>query len=176
MQATLMNRTAAWTWRSLLIVWLVALGARTEAQIATKKPMPTPRMNPAAAVVGGKIYVLGGISRQGLAVATVEEYDPATDSWTRRAPMPTPRGMLAAASVGSIVYAIGGRSDSGGVLAVVEAYDVKTDQWRPVAPLQQARWGVMAAEAGGRLFALGGITGTGAARQSMVSVDVFSAP
>ena len=48
----------------------------------------------------GKIYAIGGYnpdeSGHGY-LATVEEYDPETDTWTARAPMPTPRYGLAAA-------------------------------------------------------------------------------
>lgn len=167
-----MKRTIEWTWRIVLIVGLGVLGAKAEAQAVAKKPMPTPRISAAAAVVGNKIYVLGGLSRQGRALATVEEYDPAKDSWTRRKSMPTARAMFGAAAIGSTIYVVGGVSKSG-VLAVVEAYDVKSDRWRSVAPLPQGRWGVKAAEAGGKLLVLGGITGMGAARRAVNSVDVF---
>jgi hypothetical protein len=37
--------------------------------------------------VNGKIYAIGGSS--GVAISTVEEYDPATDKWTKKADTPT---------------------------------------------------------------------------------------
>jgi N-acetylneuraminic acid mutarotase len=156
---------------ALMVALGTVLGAPAGAQVVSKKPMPTPRMAAAAAVVNGRIYVIGGLSKQGGVLATVEEYDPATDAWATRAPMPTARGMLAAVAVAGTVYALGGRS--GGVLSVVEAYDVKNDRWRSVAALPQGRWGLMAAEAAGKVVAIGGIKGTGAARQSVSSVDIF---
>jgi hypothetical protein len=63
-------------------------------------------------------------------MATVEEYDPATNTWTTKAPMPTARESLglAAASNGKI-YAVGGAVMSihgvhfeGHPLATVEEY------------------------------------------------------
>lgn len=158
--------------RVVLAICVVVLGGvPVDGQVVSKKPMPTPRMAGAGAVVDGKIYIIGGVSSQGRMVGTVEEYDPAKDVWTARASMPTARGMLAAVAVGSTIYAIGGRSNA--VLSIVEAYDVKADRWTQAASLPTGRWGLMAAVVGGRLLAIGGITGMGAARQSVGVVDTF---
>src|SRR5262252_9330948 len=67
-------------------------------------PMPTKRGAAGAAVVNGKIYVTGGVaslpgvtengvhpSRPHAVLATVEEYDPATNTWRERRPMLVPR-------------------------------------------------------------------------------------
>ncbi|MCH8289930.1 hypothetical protein IH992_02335 [Candidatus Poribacteria bacterium] len=48
-----------------------------------KADMPTHREDFAAGVVNGKIYVIGG--GHGGVFATVEEYDPATDTWAIKA-------------------------------------------------------------------------------------------
>src|SRR6266571_6187875 len=85
-------------------------------------PMPTKRGSPVAAVVGGKIYVIGGATthpgssepavhpaRPHRSVATVEEYDPATNSWRARSPMPTARNHAAIGVVNNKIYVIGGR-------------------------------------------------------------------
>src|SRR5690242_17466612 len=60
-------------------------------------PMPTKRNGLAAVTMGGTVYAVGG--SQGSPVATLEAYDPATNSWTSKMSMPTPRGALAAAVV-----------------------------------------------------------------------------
>lgn len=52
----------------------------------------------------------------------MEEYDPATDTWTPKAPMPTVRRNLAAATANGKVYAIGGTDASITVLATVEEF------------------------------------------------------
>jgi N-acetylneuraminic acid mutarotase len=155
---------------SLAVVLAVSAGPAT-AQVVKKRSMPTPRLSAAAAVLGGKIYVLGGISKQGKAVATVEAYDPATDTWTSRSRMPTARAMLAAVTCGGTIYALGGRS--GQVLAAVEAYDAGNDRWRAVRDLPSRRWGLMAACVAGKVLAIGGIAGTGAARRALASVEAF---
>src|SRR5262252_4337037 len=85
-------------------------------------PMPTKRGAAGAAVVNGKIYVTGGVaslpgvtengvhpSRPHAVLATVEEYDPATNTWRERRPMLVPRNHHAVAAVGDKLYAIGGR-------------------------------------------------------------------
>src|SRR5678816_1505497 len=66
-------------------------------------PMPIRRGAAAAATVNGKIYVVGGAAlpagqadgmvhpaQRHQVLGTVEEYDPATNSWRERRPMPTP--------------------------------------------------------------------------------------
>src|SRR5947199_59368 len=95
-------------------------------------PLPTPRrlLTAAAAAVAldGKVYVLGG-SDGSAASGALEVYDPALNSWSRKAPMPTPRVFLAAAAVNGRIYAIGGAPDCCGnaTTNVVEVYDPATD-------------------------------------------------
>src|SRR5438105_330705 len=85
-------------------------------------PMPTKRGSPVAVAVNGKIYVIGGASmppnqnepsvlptRPHVSLATVEEYDPAANTWRTRTPMPTPRNHATAGAVNGKVYVIGGR-------------------------------------------------------------------
>src|SRR6202171_953819 len=85
-------------------------------------PMPTKRGAAAAAVVNGKVYVVGGATtpsgtnepavlpnRPHLAVGMVEEYDIATNTWRQRRPMPTARNHLMAGAVDGKIYAVGGR-------------------------------------------------------------------
>ena len=138
-------------------------------------PMPTKRGAAGAAVAGGKIYVIGGAAitpgskataidyaTPHQAVGTVEEYDPATNTWRSRSPMPTARNHLAVASVGGKIYAIGGRlgavfiglaSDTD----VVEEYDPAVDMWTGVrarmpTPRSAVAWGVF----GNRIYVAGG--------------------
>jgi len=73
--------------------------------------------------VNGLIYVIGGFGMPSI----VEVYDPATDTWARKADMPTNRGYHSASVVNGVIYIIGGSTDpsSGTPLpeGVVEAYD-----------------------------------------------------
>jgi len=89
--------------------------------------MPTPRWSLSASVVNGKIYAIGGLTVNA-ALSTVEEYDPVTDTWTKKANMPTPRGDLCTAVVDNKIYAIGGVVlPVVNKLSTVEEYNSTTD-------------------------------------------------
>ncbi len=111
-------------------------------------PMPTAR-SARSAVRGpdGKIYVIGG-----LALKTLEAYDPRTNLWTTRAPCPDVFWGRAV-TVGDKIYAI---SFSGRRLYV---YDVASDTWsdRPGRTIAGDVPGV-ALSTNGRIFVLGGKT------------------
>src|SRR5258706_15019667 len=92
--------------------------------------MPTKRGSPVAVTVGDRMYVIGGATtppgsketavhpqRPHISVSTVEEYDPATNTWRQRAAMPTPRNHATAGVVNGKVYVIGGRRGGGVVSA-----------------------------------------------------------
>jgi len=56
--------------------------------------MPTARVNVSTSVVNGKIYAIGGspgYKQWYDGFTTVEEYDPETDTWSKKADMPTKR-------------------------------------------------------------------------------------
>src|SRR5262245_6651400 len=83
--------------------WRAGVRSRNEYMDDAGEHTP-PRLG-LAAVTGrdGHIYAIGGND-----VATVEGYDPASDTWTTRASMPTARGGLAAvAGPDGRIYAIG---------------------------------------------------------------------
>jgi len=100
-----------------------------------KADMPTPRARSSASVVDGKIYVFGGGTGGGSSypvMSTVEAYDPATDTWTRKADMSGPRELLTTSVVDGKIYAIGGQREEGAIRDVyptVEMYDPATDTW-----------------------------------------------
>jgi hypothetical protein len=73
-------------------------------QWTPKTPLGLSRPGAASTVLGGKLYVIGGMrynaqtdAMDTLDITTV--YDPATDAWTRRAPLPSPRIRTAATKV-----------------------------------------------------------------------------
>ncbi|MFI5371238.1 MAG: DUF2341 domain-containing protein [Candidatus Eisenbacteria bacterium] len=67
------------------------------------------------------------------------EYDPATDTYVRRADVPTPRVWGTCALVGGKIYLIGGGPSSAG--RANEAYDPATDTWETKTPMPVDRWG-----------------------------------
>jgi N-acetylneuraminic acid mutarotase len=121
-------------------------------------PMPTKRGAAAAGVVNGKIYVTGGVNslpgvtengihpaRAQNVVATVEEYDPAANSWKAVRPLLLARNHHVAIGAGDKLYAIGGRVGSGFISSasnnvdLVEMYDPAADLWSPRARMPTAR-------------------------------------
>lgn len=120
----------------------------------TKAPdLPSPRGGHAAAVMNGKIHIVGGgNSRSTLADHSV--FDPATGRWEERAPLPHSVGSPVLVVLGPKLYAIGGRSgpkDFGEVLV----YDAKADSWTSGPPIDpRATCG--AVEAAGSIYLFGG--------------------
>ena len=81
--------------------------------------MPTAEWNFSTSVVNGKIYSIGH--------SVVQEYDPATNNWTKKADMPTARGYPSTCAVGRRIYVIGGTDLEGMQFpldkGIVEEYD-----------------------------------------------------
>jgi len=132
-----------------------------------KADMPTARGEMgSSAVVNGKIYVIGGdlnihANRSTYGSPIVEEYDPSTDTWTRKADMPTSRVLPGTCAVGGKVYAIGGLSSSGEtVLSVVEQYDPITDTWTRKANMPTGVWCLCARVVNGKIYTFGGRLGS----------------
>jgi len=123
--------------------------------------MQAERYGHAAAVVNGKIYIIGGWNDADEILSTVEEYDPITERWRYRADLPTPRAGLTAAVVNNKIYAIGGqdRSDEP-VTATVEEYDPITNQWTSKMSMPTPQRSFAAAAVGERIYTFGGWDGT----------------
>jgi N-acetylneuraminic acid mutarotase len=86
----------------------------------------------------GKHYAIGGRTDKN----AVEEFDPATATWTAKAPLLTPRGGVGAASAADKIYALGGRTGttfgSGTILNNNEVYDATLNSWTALAPMPTA--------------------------------------
>ena len=122
---------------------------------ATRAPLLIGRGAPAAAVVAGRMHVVGGADGDPLDVH--EAYDPSTDRWTRLAPLPTARDHLAAVGFQERLWAIGGRSSFMGTqYPNVEIYDPAADRWVAGPPLPEGRGGLAAAALGDRVYVFGG--------------------
>jgi N-acetylneuraminic acid mutarotase len=136
-------------------------------------PVPTRRGSPVAVTAGDRIYVIGGstpgpkdtaVPLPGLhwSLGTVEEYDPATNTWRQRSSMPTPRNHATAGLVNGKIYVIGGRVGAAGITTasntnVVEQYDPGTDSWGGVRTrMPTARSAMASGVYGGRIYVTGG--------------------
>lgn len=92
---------------SVLVLGLVSVSPAAEGIWRAKTPMPSITHSLSVSVVDRKIYAIGG-TQGGPTLATVYEYDPATDTWTNKASMPIGRTHLATCEVNGKIYAIGG--------------------------------------------------------------------
>ncbi|MEP6888400.1 MAG: kelch repeat-containing protein [Nitrospirales bacterium] len=132
----------------------------------------TARTEVAAAAIGGKIYVIGGLGEPSLGnvkdlaiTPLVEEYDSATEQWTTRAPLPVGLHHVGIGVIGNRVYVIGGFKQSlmsvWKPVATVYVYDAARDAWSEASPMPTARGALAVAEVGGNLYAIGGYDGDG---------------
>lgn len=164
--------SGAMGWTPIDNAWEYDPGADAWKALA---PMPTKRGAAAAAAVNGKIYVIGGATlapgatqpyldfkaRQNV-LGTVEEYDPAANSWRARASMPTPRNHVAIGAINGKIYVAGGRVGAPYIglssdISVTEVYDPAADQWGAVlARMPTARSAMAYGVHGGRLLTAGG--------------------
>ena len=143
---------------------------RQPAAWAPLSPMTVPRSSAGIAELEGRFYAVGGWS--GLVEASLEQYDPLTDSWSQRADMPTARIELAAAGAQGKLFAMGGYPNIDPVdFGVVEAYDPELDLWTTVAPMPTPRRGLAAVEVDGKIYAIGGYSGFSG--QILRTVEVY---
>jgi N-acetylneuraminic acid mutarotase len=141
----------------------------------TLAPLPSKRGSAVAVEVGGKIYVIGGVTTvegskdpfftffgPARVLTTNEVYDPATNKWESRQPMTVARNHAFAGAVDGKVYVIGGRTGHGFILSatntdVVEEYNPAADMWSaPKERMPTPRSGGAWATYGGRILVAGG--------------------
>jgi N-acetylneuraminic acid mutarotase len=114
---------------------------------------------PAAALVDGRIYVLGGFgTTTNVPTATVRAYDIASRRWGTAAPLPEPRGGHAAVVLAGKIHVLGGGNDVE-TLALHSVYDPATDRWSEAAPLARAKGSPAAVVLDGKIWAIGGRSG-----------------
>jgi hypothetical protein len=119
-------------------------------------PMPEPRYDFAASVVGSDIYVFGGLTnaseRTGRGHESVFKYDTETDTWSTLAPMPVSDYGMSAIALGGLIY-IGGVGDT---FCGFMSYDPVTGVWSNLASLTYDCYHGAFFVLGGFLYAAGG--------------------
>ncbi|MGB3295758.1 MAG: kelch repeat-containing protein [Phormidesmis sp.] len=128
--------------------------------------MPTARGGAQAAVLEGKIYVVGGLGSDGASLNTVEAFDPLTGTWLSGAADPaelqTQRDNPGIAVVDDLLYVFGGRTRDAngttvdGALNTMEIYDPWADEWTFGAAMPNGRRTMAVGNLNGRIQVIGG--------------------
>jgi N-acetylneuraminic acid mutarotase len=134
------------TWTGLELPFEIPWGS--------KASLPAARGYAPAALLNGKIHLVGGYSG---AAATRNHYayDPNTDSWETLASLPANRMHHSLESVGGKLYLIGGNTGSANVKTVY-IYDPALDTWTTGADMSLAARFSMTVVLNGRIHVLGG--------------------
>lgn len=115
--------------------------------------------------VNGRIYSISGLLEGGgptdspVLSPTVEEYNPATDTWRKRAPLPRPRLFAVGAGANGKLYAIGGVAQADSRMfpsRLMDEYDPKTDRWSAKADVPFEARSYRVAVADEKIYVIGG--------------------
>jgi N-acetylneuraminic acid mutarotase len=132
--------------------------------------MPEQRAAGGAAIVNGKLYVVGGTTGSTIGAApttlakTMLVYDIARDRWTSRRG-PTPREHLGVTALGGKIYAVAGRTAGFDTnMRVVEVFNPRTGRWSKLPRVPGKRGGTGAAGTGRWIVSVGGEAPSGTIR------------
>lgn len=142
---------------------LVDTVERFDPLLGTWEVLPclqTARAGPAACVLAGRLYVLGGEAR-GSALKDAQRFDPWTEGWEAIPDMHIGRIRAATVTLDGCLYILGGL-DGAKPLSAVERYDPRKQTWEVLAPMEKPRYACAAIVKDGKIYAFGGeLTETG---------------
>ena len=118
--------------------------------------MPTARASIGSAVKSGQIYVIGGVTGDGVTrLTTNESYNPATNTWTTKAPLPSGKSEVSVGLAGTTILATDGYTTSGDT-GDNQGYNATTNSWKSLAsdptPRHDSCYGVIS----GLMYIAGG--------------------
>jgi N-acetylneuraminic acid mutarotase len=129
----------------------------------TNEPLPVPRTEVAAAVLGGEIFVAGGYLADGRSTTEVDRYLPQADRWFRAPDLPAAVNHAAAATSGGRLYVLGGYG------AERSAFAFDGARWQTLT-LPAARAAAGAAALHGVVYVVGG-RGVGGLAKTVLAYD-----
>lgn len=140
--------------------WILSLDGGTNWTQAA--PLPNPRNHIGDAVIGGKIYAIGGQhGNEGTSVTqnSVHVWDPAQpNTWTAVANMPQSLSHIAKATfeMGNRIIVAGGQEVHSSSISDVIAYNPLSNSWTPLTSLPTARHSGIAEVIKNQIFYLTG--------------------
>jgi N-acetylneuraminic acid mutarotase len=156
----------------------------TTGSWSSAAPMLTARNHHGAALIDGKIYVVGGRIGStfiiGLSnnVSTNEVYDVAKNTWSSVLGMPTARSGVGTAVLNGQMHVLGGEAylnELVGTYRTHEAFDPKTNSWQRLPPMPTPRHGLAVGEIGGKIYAVSGsnVAGGGGPHEGVNVNEVY---
>ncbi len=149
--------------------------------------LPSPRQDAAAAVLAGRIYLIGGFGPReqqmdstlvwepqvvpGSPHGEVERAGARLGVWTYAARIPEPVDHAAAAVVGGFIYIAGGRIENL-VTNKFWRYDAGNDSWLQMPSMPIPRFGPTMQAVGDKLYVIGGAVSHGRDSTSMMVYDI----
>lgn len=123
---------------------------------STVQDIPTPRSGLSVVAVDEKIYAIGGVNASDSIVATMEIFDPSTNTWTTGADMPAAVAFTASAVIDGKIYIAGGFNWIT-TFSTLNEYDPSTDTWTNLADMPRPRYAAGGAGFDGKFYVAGGV-------------------
>lgn len=122
--------------------------------------LPVDGLNaPAAALLGDKIYLIGGFSStSNVPVAKVWAYQLSSKTWQAVKDLPAPRGGHSAVVLNGKIHVFGGGNEQS-TIANHSAYDPASDTWQELTPLPRREGSPAVVAHQGQIYVIGGRSG-----------------
>jgi N-acetylneuraminic acid mutarotase len=129
----------------------------------TRAPLPQPRAGYMAAVVDGRYVLAGGSywnANEKVWTSRVDEFEPASNTWSEAAPLPEPRSDAACVALQNDLYIFGGGDH---LHARQDALVLRNKKWveLPDLALPEPRLYASAVASGDSIYVLGGMSKAG---------------
>lgn len=149
------NINGVGAWSSLISQKTADVSQEITGNWIAKANMLTARSYLSMAALDGKIYAVGGSTKDGVS-RVVEVYDPATNTWTKKADMLRTRSRFGLAAVNGKLYAIGGDPNAN----TMEEYDPVTDKWTLKSSFPTYKIGLATAVYNNKIYLFGNLGGS----------------
>lgn len=145
--------------RSVLLAATLTASPASAQMWVSAPSLSTPRSDAAAAVLDGRIYVVGGRAAGGQVLRSGEVYTPG-QGWAPIAALDDPRAGARLLAFDGRLYLVGG-NDGDGPEDDLDVYDPATNTWDSEDSMEEERDALAAGVIAGRLYVLGGADDNG---------------
>ncbi len=151
---------------ALMVLALPSLAAGASGKWSRGAPLPLARGEVAAALAGGRIYVVGGFTGKGENSPAVDAYSPTRGSWRTVANLPVSVDHAMAAGYRGKLYVAGGYGQDRSRLTTL--FSLSGGSWTRLPPMPEPRAAGGAAIVDGKLYVVGGVASSALAASTLV--------